>query len=278
MKLKLFSIAILIALAATGNAYAQVGAGQTKHFEKNGLEFDYPATWKVTEGGAGESEYAEVAPENKAAQLIVNWQFGATLECEVEANRKRAAQTLADRVATQIHTGTVAVTSWQKTNFGELPVESVQLRGFINNSLVTADACSLLVKNYVVSLIYLRGDNDEHGKSAWETIRTTLKVAPRAPTVKGKPGEGGVLTGRALRFPKPSYPAKAKGTHAGGAVTIQVLIDELGNVVAVCAISGDPLLREAAEEAARRAKFTPTVLSGKPVRVTGMIVYNFVPY
>jgi protein TonB len=56
-----------------------------------------------------------------------------------------------------------------------------------------------------------------------------------------------------------------------------VKIDERGNVVSASAVSGHPLLRQAAEQAARSSKFTPTTLSGQPVSVTGVIVYNFVP-
>lgn len=36
-------------------------------------------------------------------------------------------------------------------------------------------------------------------------------------------------------------------------------------------------IRASAEKAARASKFSPTLFSGKPVKVTGVIVYNFVP-
>jgi protein TonB len=55
------------------------------------------------------------------------------------------------------------------------------------------------------------------------------------------------------------------------------LIDEKGNVLSATAISGHPLLRAAAVEAARGAKFSPTLLSGQPVKVSGVISYNFTP-
>jgi TonB family protein len=63
--------------------------------------------------------------------------------------------------------------------------------------------------------------------------------------------------------------------RASGAVNVQVLIDEDGRVVSAQAISGHPLLRGAAESAARQARFQPTNLSGAPVKVSGTIVYNF---
>lgn len=59
-------------------------------------------------------------------------------------------------------------------------------------------------------------------------------------------------------------------------MTVQVLIDERGNVVSATAVSGHPLLRAAAVSAARSARFSPTMLSGQPVKVSGVITYNFV--
>jgi TonB family protein len=104
---------------------------------------------------------------------------------------------------------------------------------------------------------------------------------------------GGVLNGKAIKLPKPAYPEAAKLDRAGGPVSVTVVIDEEGNVLEAKAateytITADdgsgtetkeihPALREAAEQAARDAKFSPTKLSGVPVKVKGVITYNFVP-
>src|SRR5262245_53788322 len=87
---------------------------------------------------------------------------------------------------------------------------------------------------------------------------------------------GGVLNGKATNLVKPAYPAAAKAVRAAGAVNVQVTIDEVGSVIAASAVSGHPLLRAAAVQAAQQSKFSPTTLEGKPVKVTGVIVYNFV--
>src|SRR6185436_12236940 len=102
---------------------------------------------------------------------------------------------------------------------------------------------------------------------------------PPAPTPKPTPHapiSGGVLSGKAIRLVTPPYPAIARSAHAAGAVQVQVLIDENGNVVSANAVSGHPLLQAAAVAAARASKFTPTKLSGQPVKVNGVIIYNFV--
>jgi TonB family protein len=87
---------------------------------------------------------------------------------------------------------------------------------------------------------------------------------------------GGVLNGKATYLPKPAYPPIAKSVHATGTVNVRVTIDENGSVISASAVSGHPLLQASAVAAARQAKFTPTKLSGQTVKVTGIIVYNFV--
>ncbi len=88
---------------------------------------------------------------------------------------------------------------------------------------------------------------------------------------------GGVLNGKATSLPQPAYPPAARQVKASGTVMVQVLVDEKGNVVTAQAVSGHPLLRPAAVAAARQAKFSPTRISGKPVKVTGVINYQFTP-
>jgi TonB family protein len=92
---------------------------------------------------------------------------------------------------------------------------------------------------------------------------------------KSKTISGGVLNGRATALPKPEYPAAAIAVNADGPVVVQLVINGDGSVASATAVSGHPLLRPAAEKAARDARFTPVLLSGKPVRVTGVVTYNF---
>jgi protein TonB len=99
---------------------------------------------------------------------------------------------------------------------------------------------------------------------------------PPAPTPRTAPISGGVLNGKAISLPKPAYPPIARAAHASGTVVVQVLIDENGSVVSAHAVSGHPLLQAVAVSAARQARFSPTKLSGQPVKVTGVIQYNFV--
>lgn len=104
------------------------------------------------------------------------------------------------------------------------------------------------------------------------TLGAQTNPAGGVPTVPGD-----VLTGTASTLPKPAFPPAARAVRASGAVGVHVLIIEDGSVYSAQALSGHPLLRSAAEVAACSAKFTPTLLSGQPVNVSGIITYNFVP-
>ena len=102
-------------------------------------------------------------------------------------------------------------------------------------------------------------------------------VPKETPKPAPKTISGGVLNGKATSLPKPPYPPAARAVHASGAVSVQVLIDETGRVTSASAVSGHPLLRQAAVSAAQGARFSPTMLSGQAVKVSGIITYNFVP-
>jgi protein TonB len=113
-----------------------------------------------------------------------------------------------------------------------------------------------------------------------QAVKVETEDAPPPVEVKKieppKVRSGGVLNGAALDLPKPAYTAAAKAVRAQGKVTVQVVLDEKGHVISASAVDGNVLLRSAAVDAARRARFSPTLLSGVPVKVTGVIVYNFV--
>jgi len=85
-----------------------------------------------------------------------------------------------------------------------------------------------------------------------------------------------ILNSRALSLPKPNYPALARNIRLQGMVTVQVLIDEEGRVVSAKAVSGHPILIPEAQRAAMQARFSPTLIGDQPVKVSGVITYNFV--
>lgn len=97
------------------------------------------------------------------------------------------------------------------------------------------------------------------------------------PKTVPKTVSAGVINGKATNLVQPAYPAAARAVRASGAVNVQVTVDENGKVISASAVTGHPLLRAAAVEAARSSTFKPMWLGGSPVKFTGVIVYNFQP-
>jgi protein TonB len=87
---------------------------------------------------------------------------------------------------------------------------------------------------------------------------------------------GSLISGKAIYKYQPPYPPLARQTHVSGAVTVNILVDETGRVIAAHAAAGHPLLTLAAQQAAYQWRFSPTVLNGAPVKVSGVITFNFV--
>ncbi|HKO60860.1 MAG TPA: TonB family protein [Pyrinomonadaceae bacterium] len=100
---------------------------------------------------------------------------------------------------------------------------------------------------------------------------------PVAPTPRPilKPISGGVLNGTALSLPSPYYPENARRLRMTGVVVVQVVVDETGKVISAEAISGPSTFKDVALQAALKARFSPTKLSGQPVKVSGVINYKF---
>ena len=108
-----------------------------------------------------------------------------------------------------------------------------------------------------------------------QEVRISLEEPPPAPRPILKPISGGVLNGTAISLPPPIYPEPAKRMRVSGMVSVEVVLDETGKVISATAMSGPTILREAATQAALKARFSPTKLSGQPVKVSGTINYKF---
>lgn len=95
------------------------------------------------------------------------------------------------------------------------------------------------------------------------------------PRAFSTPISGGVLNDKAESLAKPEYPEAARKNRDAGQVRVQIVIDEFGRVISAVALSGPRTLRKEAVRVALKSRFTPTRLSGQPVKVTGVIIYTF---
>ncbi len=85
----------------------------------------------------------------------------------------------------------------------------------------------------------------------------------------------GVVDKKAVRKPPPSYAPTFRSAKVRGVAAVSVLVDTDGRVVWAQSISGHTYLRQAAREAACRARFTPTFVDGPLIYASGILTYEF---
>jgi TonB family protein len=226
------------------NVYTVDGGGYAVSFRKN----DDPARLELErqERGWEEKRNTELARAAKismdqAIQIATSKTPGKVLECSLVGERWDSPGELAKPATVLYH---VVILSGDEAN-------PVTMHVLVN----AADGS-----------IY-RTEKQER--------RTELQLQPYMRSQEHPPIEGGVLNGKAVALPVPAYPDIARNARAQGSVEVRIMIDEGGNVIEAQAVSGHPLLRAAAVTAAREAKFSPTRLSGEPVKVTGVLTFNF---
>ena len=102
------------------------------------------------------------------------------------------------------------------------------------------------------------------------TSHAAPKPLPASPPVGGQ-----VQPARLLKSVQPVYPRMARSSHAGGDVTVDALIDKDGNVTKLEAVSGPPILRQAAMDAIRQWKYDAARLDGRPVAIHLTLTVRF---
>jgi TonB family protein len=113
------------------------------------------------------------------------------------------------------------------------------------------------------------GTTDERDKIIEECERPD-RLKPEGEIIVVSP-----LCGKAISLPKPRYPKEVKDAKISGVVQVDVVIDEMGRVTWAQAATGHPLLQGVSRRAACRARYSPTRISGRPVKTGTSITYNF---
>jgi len=283
---KKFALCLGMIISFLGvNVYAQSAGPELKHFAVEGLSFDYPDGYSVKDESTPEERRLLITREGSSVQLMIvvpkrlvpRSQMPAAVENFTQPMLKKVAMTLGENKDSPEQTRF-------QTRIGTSEAEGIRLRS-TGRGKKTGEVIWARQSLQLVGLVFVRSEADKSdGAQLMQAVSSSLKVEAGVvivvgsgvePTDKAKI-EGGVLNGKAISLPRPAYPAIARAAHASGTVTVQVLIDEEGNVIAAHAVDGHPLLQAVSVAAARQARFSPTLLEDEPVRVTGVIQYTFV--
>jgi TonB family protein len=278
----MFASAAGVSPAAQTNAAGQSNAA-VERFSKDGLSFEYPKGWALTDNSNAQLQHLILRrPDSSALIMVVAQREPLQNVGQLYASRNTVTKPYVENIARQLGAKVPDAPDTDCLQVGESFAPGYRLAGRIGEEPSTGEVYVVIKGQRLVHLVYIRRDKDDAtGAPAWKTLVETLKADPPSnPSPEAAKMEklvsGGVLNGMARSKPQPDYPSAAKSARASGTVVVQITVDEEGKVIAAQAVSGHPLLKGAGEDAARRATFSPTRLCGKPVKVTGVITYNFV--
>jgi protein TonB len=103
-----------------------------------------------------------------------------------------------------------------------------------------------------------------------------VTVAPPSPSPrKALNVSSGVMAGRLLVPIQPVYPSIARAAHLSGIVVVEAIISKAGMIESLRVVSGSEMLRAAAIDAIRAARYQPFRLNGEPTEVQTTITVNF---
>jgi protein TonB len=74
---------------------------------------------------------------------------------------------------------------------------------------------------------------------------------------------------------QPIYPVIARAAHISGSVVVEAVISKAGTIESFHVVSGPEMLRAAALDAIRPARYRPFLLNGEPTEVQTTITVNF---
>ena len=285
MKKTLLLLSLLtLTLCASAPRSAKTAGGADSQFKKDGLSFNYPAGWALTDRSAAGAQHLLLSMRDSSALIQVVAYRDPLLSVE-QVGAAREAITIPYVKDLSQKLGLAEAPPWkdaQCLNVGTHLASGLRLSGHLDGQPSSADVYTIVLGQRFVQLVYTRVDKDDaQGSEAWKVLLDSIAIDPPPNQPPGAESldtfvSGGVLTGKATKKPLPDYPSAAKVAGAAGTVTVQIFVDERGEVVSERAVAGHPALFSAAESAARRAKFKPTTLCGRPVKVGGIITYNFV--
>lgn len=106
---------------------------------------------------------------------------------------------------------------------------------------------------------------------------TTSRMVSTTPVHRSTPLKisGGVSAGIPLSPIRPVYPAIARATQTEGTVVVEAIISRSGTIESLRILSGPEMLRQAAMDAIRTARYQPYRLNGEPIEVQTTITVNF---
>ena len=177
MKLSHSLIACLTLSLLIASALAQ--DPNVKHYDKDGLSFDYPANWQLSDQSTAQMQFLELTRGDIVLRIRSPREWLKTPEKEAAA-RKLFQDQYVDGFAKQFEQGGMqpkrsAIT----TTVAGANADGTRLRVVMDRQPGGLDSYSLILADRLVNLSILGSESDiNKAAPVWDLIRNSLKIAP----------------------------------------------------------------------------------------------------
>lgn len=251
-------------------------------YDKDGLKFEYPTDWTLTDKSSPEVQQVYLSKPGKPTLMLLTSprQFLRTTNQYLSVQKKVYLQYVDAMSKTLSTSDQKAGQEPLCIDFNGRQVSGSKFTGFYNGKASMGEVYPFVLGNRLLTLSYFRTDEDRQtSDEIWKNLIKSMSLEGSNKNAgdmlfESETIDKGVLNGFAIKLVKPTHPG---GKPASTVVVVKIVIDEKGKVISAKPIDGDVRFYGVSVIAAEASKFSPTTICNKAMKVTGTIVYNFVP-
>lgn len=183
-------LSIAILLLCSLSALAQAAGGDAKHFNKDGLLFDYPAAWAIEDQSNANAQQLTLARPDSDAQirLFVNRNRATTAENVAEAKRVLVDPYLNTTAKAFEQMGARPERLPVSTDISGAKSEGVRIQAALDGEPGAAEVYWAVIGQRLIVLTFLGPDKGRNqAAGAWDMIRNSLKIEEPQPSAKPSP-------------------------------------------------------------------------------------------
>ncbi len=284
MKSPLFLI-ILFLVSGIAIIAQDTLSSKIKTFDVEGLEFNYPSDWIITDKSSSEVQSISISKENASVLIVVSSPREIVLDAQQYSNlQQNAHSTYVAAISKSLsNPDNEAKEEWLCLDFNARKISGTKYSGIYQNEPATGEFYPFALGNRFITLVYMRTNKDSLiGNPVWNDLIKSLTLSGSDNEITTGAFEtnsvtAGIINGKAIKLVRPRYLKEFVQSGPSGPVEVRVTIDETGKVISAKGISGNKNLFGEAEYAAKKSKFSPTRICDQGIKVTGVIVYIFAP-
>lgn len=181
---------VAIVLVCVPGALAQIGSTD-RHFAKDGLSFDYPATWQISDQSSAQMQVIQLVRGDGYAEIRVRVprEFLKSPQKEAEARKVVQDKYVEGFVDTLQQAGLKPTREEATTEIAGGPAAGIRIHAILDQEPGGMDSYYRILSDRFVQISRL-GSQREMTKSvdAWDMIRNSIKVeAPAIPSASPTP-------------------------------------------------------------------------------------------